>query len=88
VAIVGGGQAIDRPAEALANSLRDAGRDVVCIGRQADASVIATLAVQRGADVIELCVARTAGVRIVRELLRELTKAQRGSVSIVVHRIE
>jgi len=72
----------------LANSLRDAGRDVVYIGRQADASVIAALAVQRGADAIELCIAQTTGVRIVRELLRELAKLQNRGVSIVLHRMD
>jgi methylmalonyl-CoA mutase cobalamin-binding subunit len=77
----------DEPARVLQRSLRELGVHAKYVGRQDDASRIAEAVVAEGADAVELCLTRgSAGVLLLRELLRELIGLGRRDVSIVVHR--
>jgi methylmalonyl-CoA mutase cobalamin-binding subunit len=62
--------------------------DVVYLGRENSARRIAAISAEEEADAVELCLERTGGVLLLRELLRELTQLGRRDVSIVVHRVE
>ena len=77
----------DRVAGALAASLGEIGVETTFLGMQADAQRIAETVVLERADAVELCLGRTGGVLLLRELLRELIAVGRRDVSIVVHRI-
>jgi len=64
------------------------GIDVVYLGREDRAHHIAAVAVEESVDAVELYMGGAGGVRLLRELLRELTQVGRRSVSMVVHRLE
>jgi methylmalonyl-CoA mutase cobalamin-binding subunit len=64
------------------------GFDVTYMGHEMSGRSIAATAVEAGADSVEICLARSGGVLVLRELLRELTSAGRRDTSIVVHRID
>ena len=78
----------DAPANALVASLRNLGVQVTYLGREASAQRIARVVTEERADALELCLAPSGGVQLLRELLRELAKAGRHGVSIVVHKHE
>lgn len=84
---VGDGPANDSVARRLAQSLDDVGVRVLYLGRQESARSIARAVVNARADALELCLGRTRGVRLLRELLRELRHLDRRDVSIVIHKI-
>jgi methylmalonyl-CoA mutase cobalamin-binding subunit len=76
----------DAPAEALVASLRGLGVQVTYLGREDSAERIAHMVTEERADALELCLAPSGGVQLLRELLRELAKTGRRGVSIVVHK--
>jgi methylmalonyl-CoA mutase cobalamin-binding subunit len=76
----------DAPANALVASLRNLGVHVTYLGREGSAERIARVVTEQRADALELCLAPSGGVPLLRELLRELAKAGRRGVSIVVHK--
>ena len=78
----------DAPAEAVVASLRGLGVQVRYLGREASAERIARVVTEERADALELCLAPSGGVQLLRELLRELAKVGRRGVSIVVHKHE
>jgi methylmalonyl-CoA mutase cobalamin-binding domain/chain len=78
----------DRGAQAFASSLHDAGVDTLYLGREASAQRIATRVADVRADAVEVCVAGGGAVLLLRDLLRELKRLDRGGVSIVVHRVQ
>jgi methylmalonyl-CoA mutase cobalamin-binding subunit len=57
------------------------------LGRDLSAGHIAASAVEAKADAVELCLAGSGGVGLLRELLRELDRLGRREVGIVVHRV-
>jgi methylmalonyl-CoA mutase cobalamin-binding domain/chain len=88
VVFAGEARASDRGAQALTAALSAAGIEILYLGRQSSAREIATCAAEVHADAIEVCVAGGGGVRLLRELLRELNELDRACVSIVVHRVQ
>lgn len=58
------------------------------LGREQSPPRIAAVVVEQRADAVELCLAGTGGVLLLRELLHELIQVGRRDVSIVVHRAE
>jgi methylmalonyl-CoA mutase cobalamin-binding domain/chain len=78
----------DEGARALAQSLRKTGIEIVYVGRKLNAPEIAASAIEAGADAVEVCLAGGGGVRLLRELLRELDRLGRREVGIVVHRVQ
>jgi methylmalonyl-CoA mutase cobalamin-binding subunit len=88
VVLAGDCRLSDRPARALADSLGGMGFDVTYIGHEVSGRSIAAAVLDSAADSVEICLTRTGGVPILRELLRELTSAGRHHVSIVVHRVD
>lgn len=88
VVFAGETHASDRGAHALAGSLHEAGVEIVYLGREASAQRIATCAVDVCADAVEVCVAGGGAIVLLRDLLRELRRLDRGGVSIVVHRVQ
>jgi methylmalonyl-CoA mutase cobalamin-binding domain/chain len=87
VVLVGLDRRYERPARALATSLRDFGIDAAYLGRESSATRIAAAVAAANADSVELCVGGGGGVVLLRELLAALTEVGRRGVSIVVHRI-
>jgi methylmalonyl-CoA mutase cobalamin-binding subunit len=77
----------ERPARALASSLRDFGIDAVYLGRESSVIRIAAAVAAASADSVELCLDGGGGITLLRELLAALTEIGRRGVSIVVHRI-
>ena len=88
VVLAGDPGASDRGARALADSLREAGQEVVYLGREPNAARIAALAGEVGADAVEVCVAGGGAALFLRGLLRELKSRDRGGVSIVLRRVQ
>jgi hypothetical protein len=87
VVFAGSATASDKPARALEQSLVELGVDARYVGREHDACRIATAVIAERADAVELCLpAGAGGVRLLRELLRQLIELGRRDVSIVVHR--
>jgi methylmalonyl-CoA mutase cobalamin-binding subunit len=74
-------------ARALAESLGQVGIDAVFFGQQSNAAQIVSVAVAENVDTIELCLPERGGVRVLRELLRELDRTHRRQMSVVVHRV-
>jgi methylmalonyl-CoA mutase cobalamin-binding subunit len=60
--------------------------ETVYLGREANAARIAAVVVDERADAVEVCLTGGGAVMLLRELLRELTRAGRRDVSIGVHR--
>jgi methylmalonyl-CoA mutase, C-terminal domain len=87
VVFVGDSRASDRGAQALAHSLRDAGVEILYLGREPSPRRIAAAAADACADAVEVCVAGGGAVVLLRNLLRELNRLDRRHVSIVVHRV-
>jgi methylmalonyl-CoA mutase cobalamin-binding subunit len=74
--------------ETLAESLGAVGVETMCLGRVDSATHIAAAVSAARADAVELFIAEgSAGVPLLRELLRELIRLDMRSVSVVVHRI-
>lgn len=71
----------------MAASLAGVGIEAVYIGREGNPAQIARAAVSEAADAVELCLAGSGGVLIIRELLRELDRIGRRDVSLVLHRV-
>jgi methylmalonyl-CoA mutase cobalamin-binding subunit len=67
-------------------SLRSLGVQVTYLGREGSAERIARVVTEERADALELCLAPSGGVQLLRELLRELAELGRRDVSIVVHK--
>jgi methylmalonyl-CoA mutase cobalamin-binding domain/chain len=78
----------DSAARALAESLTKAGIHTAYLGAERTAAEIASTAQQQDVDAVELCLAGTGGVLIIRELLQALREIGRRDVSIVVHRVD
>ncbi len=87
VVLAGSGRANGRSVEALAESLDQLGVETIHVGREDDASRIATLVARERADTVELCLTGTGGVALLRNLLRALNEIGRREVTIVVHRV-
>jgi methylmalonyl-CoA mutase cobalamin-binding domain/chain len=87
VALVGDDHTSDAGAQALSRSLECAGVDVIYLGRRSDAPQIAASVSEHGADAVDICLAGSCGVTVLRELLRELRRLGRPEVGIVVHRV-
>jgi methylmalonyl-CoA mutase cobalamin-binding subunit len=87
VVLAGSGGGGDRSAQALAASLGGLGIETVYLGREENASRIAAVVAAERADAIEMCMAGSRGVLLLRQLLRELIEIGRRDVSIVVHRV-
>ena len=88
VVLAGTGSTTDRSALSLTDSLDQLGVETVYLGREGDAARIAAVVVDEQADSVEVCLTGGGGVMLLRELLRELTRAGRRDVSICVHRID
>jgi methylmalonyl-CoA mutase cobalamin-binding domain/chain len=88
VALAGSVRTGDGAARALATRLDQLGIETTYLGREESARRIAAAVADEGADAVELCLAGTGGVLLLRELLRELSDVGRRDVSIVVHRVE
>jgi methylmalonyl-CoA mutase cobalamin-binding subunit len=86
--LAGTGRTTHRSARALTESLDRLGVETVYLGREGDAARIAAVVVDERADAVEVCLSGGGGVVLLRQLLRELTRAGRRDVSIGVHRIE
>jgi methylmalonyl-CoA mutase cobalamin-binding subunit len=86
VVLTGGARAGDPVARALAESLCALGIETTYLGRQESARQIALAVADLHADAVELCLGG-GGVRLLRDLLRELERIGRRDVSIVVHRV-
>ena len=67
--------------------LSELGVETTDAGRSECAGSIASVALDSRADAIELCLGRGMGVRLLRDVLRELVRRGRRDVSIVVHRV-
>jgi methylmalonyl-CoA mutase cobalamin-binding domain/chain len=87
VVLAGDGVGTDLGARALVRSLRHAGVEIVYLGREPSARRIAITATHAGAQAVEVCVLGGGAMRLLRDLLRELKRLDRGHVSVVVHRI-
>jgi methylmalonyl-CoA mutase cobalamin-binding subunit len=88
VVLAGRARAGDRPAIALAEALGELGVETVYLGREEDPQRIAAVVAGERADALELCLARGAGVLLLRQLLKEMIATGQRDVSIVVHRVE
>jgi methylmalonyl-CoA mutase cobalamin-binding subunit len=77
----------DRVALALAESLRELGVDTIYLGREDSVSRIVEVVAEEGADAVEVCVEGPYGIRLLRDLLRELNRVGHRDVSIVVHKV-
>jgi methylmalonyl-CoA mutase cobalamin-binding domain/chain len=88
VVFAGDTRASDRGAQALASALREAGVEILYLGREPSARRIATCAVDACADAVEVCVAGGGAVVLLRDLLRELKRLDGGGVGIIVHRVQ
>jgi methylmalonyl-CoA mutase cobalamin-binding subunit len=88
VVFAGEARVSDDGARALAHSLGKTGIEAVYVGRQVNAPEIAASAIAAEADAVELCLAGAGGVRLLRELLRELDRLGRRELGIVVHRVQ
>jgi methylmalonyl-CoA mutase cobalamin-binding domain/chain len=86
VVLAGSGRTGDSPARALAASLNELGVETICLGREQRADRIARVVVEERADAVEVCLAGSGGVLLLRDLLRELIDIGRRDVSIVVHK--
>jgi methylmalonyl-CoA mutase cobalamin-binding domain/chain len=86
VVLAGSPNAPEQAAHVLTDLLRTMGIDTCYLGRESSPRRIAAAVVEEQADAVELCLAGGAGVRLLRELLHELTSRDRRDVSIVVHR--
>jgi methylmalonyl-CoA mutase cobalamin-binding domain/chain len=84
--LAGTGSTTHRSARALADSLQQLGVETVYLGQEGNAARIAAVVVDERADAVEVCLTGGGGVMLLRELLRELTRAGRRDVSIGVHR--
>jgi methylmalonyl-CoA mutase cobalamin-binding domain/chain len=88
VVLAGRGRFDERGALALVESLGTMGIETVYIGAEQSARRIATTAAEEHVDAIDVCMASgAAGITILRDLLQELERVDRRSVSIVVHRV-
>jgi hypothetical protein len=87
IVFAGGAAQNDEAAQVLERSLVELGLDAKYVGRAGDAARIASLVTLEGADAVEVCLPPGGGgVRLLRDLLRELIEMGRRDVSIVVHR--
>jgi methylmalonyl-CoA mutase cobalamin-binding subunit len=67
--------------------MHEAGFEILYLGREGNARRIARCAAHVHADSVEVCVAGGGAAALLRELLRELRRLDRGGISIVVHRV-
>jgi methylmalonyl-CoA mutase cobalamin-binding domain/chain len=88
IAVAPAARASESAAQALAGSLGSCGIDTVYVGRLDSPRRVAAAAAEERATTVELCIGSTGGATWVRDLLRELRRAGRSDVSIVVHRTE
>jgi len=84
--LAGRAAASDTPAQALLASLTELGVETIYLGKQDSARRIASVVADEQADSVELCLAGSGGVVLLRDLLRELIELGRRDVSIVAHR--
>jgi CTP:molybdopterin cytidylyltransferase MocA len=87
VVLVGDQPTVGQSIFRLLDALDELGVATTYLGREHDGARIAATAAGLGADTVEVCIAGCGGVRVLRELLRELIALDRGNVSIVVHRV-
>jgi methylmalonyl-CoA mutase cobalamin-binding subunit len=71
----------------LVHELGALGIETSYLGRQDNPAEIVAAVAECNADAIELCLSGGASVMLLRELLRELARAGRRDVSLVVHRL-
>jgi methylmalonyl-CoA mutase cobalamin-binding subunit len=88
VVVVGSSAGGTRAGIALSSKLQELGIETIYLGREDSPRRIAAVAVERLADAVEICLARSTGIQLLRELLHELIDAGRRDVSIVVHRVD
>jgi methylmalonyl-CoA mutase cobalamin-binding subunit len=88
VALAADASANDGCVRRLLDALDQLGVQTVYLGREKSAQRIVAAVVKERADAVELCLARSGGVPLLRELLRQLIQIGRRDVSIVVHRIQ
>jgi methylmalonyl-CoA mutase cobalamin-binding subunit len=87
VVLVGDERTSEAGAQALSRSLQVAGIDAIYGGRPHGAEQIAAWATEVQADAVEVCLAGSGGIAVLRDLLRELKRLGRQEVGIVVHRV-
>lgn len=85
--VAGYGRVNERGAVALSAELNATGFEALYVGEEQSAHRIAEIAAAENADAIELCLGTHGGVRILRDLVRELDRLSRRQVSVVIHRI-
>jgi methanogenic corrinoid protein MtbC1 len=88
VVFAGDTRTSDLGARAVAASIGRAGVAVHYLGREGDAHRIAASVVDIHADAVEVCVAGSGAIALLRDLLRELRRLDRPGVSIVVHKVQ
>jgi methylmalonyl-CoA mutase cobalamin-binding subunit len=88
IVLFGTARTSDSAAHALAESLGKAGIDTVYVGREDSPRRVAAAVVEHSADAVDLCLEASGGVSFIRELIRELARADRRHVAIVLHRTE
>jgi methylmalonyl-CoA mutase cobalamin-binding subunit len=89
VLVSAGNGPIDRGSlQALAAALAELGIESSQLGRETSAARIAATVLEQEADAVEVCLSGLGGIPLLRDLLRELIRAGRRDVSIVVHRAE
>jgi methylmalonyl-CoA mutase cobalamin-binding subunit len=76
----------EHAARSLARSLDGMGIDAVYMGYECRAAQIAAAVVAESVHSVELYLDGSGAVRLLRGLLRELTRLGRGDTSIVLHR--
>jgi methylmalonyl-CoA mutase cobalamin-binding subunit len=88
VALAGPEDVAQADARQLTTSLAEIGIEAIYLGWQASAGTIAAAVAREDADTVELFLPPTGGVRVLRDLLRELIVNGRRGVSVVVHRTD
>jgi methylmalonyl-CoA mutase cobalamin-binding subunit len=86
--LAGDGRTSDRGARALERTLREAGVEILYLGREESAERIAAVAAESRANAVEVCVSGGGCAPLLRRLLRELASLDCRGVSIVVHKVE
>jgi methylmalonyl-CoA mutase cobalamin-binding domain/chain len=88
VVMVGTPRTGDQSARVLTESLGELGVEATYVGHHESAASIAAKVAEERADAVELCMCGSAGVPLLRDLLRQLLEIGRRDVSIVVHRVD
>lgn len=87
VVLAGNLPAGESGARALADSLTELGIESTYLGREESPQRIAAAVEAERADAVELCLAGSGGVSLLRGLLRELAEIGRRDVRVVLHRV-